>query len=170
VKGLTSLLKKLQFRQFLSVFVIGLLLIASTAFSGSGSIQGTNNPYKNGGDGYTNYNMSTDPKVSGAEASLMLGSQTLIARNQESEILYPGAETPAGRVEKEAELPIKTLKDFQQPKPGGLIQREPNLGDRVGDRIGTVKETVKEASEFLNEKASEASQRPELMKNPAKGR
>ena len=166
MKGLTSLLKKVQFRQILSVFVVGLLLIAGTAFSGSGNIQSANN----GGDGYRNYNMSIDSKVSDREANLMFGSQMLIATHQESEILYPGAETPNGRAEKEAELPIKTLKDFQQPKPGGLIQREPNLGDRVGDRIGTVKEAVKEASEFLNDKASEASQRPELMKNPATGR
>jgi hypothetical protein len=152
------------------MFVVGLLLIASTVFSGSENTQSANNPYKSGGDGYTNYNMSTDSKASDRETSLMLGSQMLIATSKGSEILYPGAETPAGRVEKEAELPIKTLKDFQQPKPGGLIQREPNLGDRVGDRIGTVKEAVEEASEFLNDKAYEASQRPELMKNPAKGR
>ncbi len=167
MKGLTSLLKKLQSRQILSMFVVGLLLIASAAFSATGN----NNAYKNGGEVYTNYNMSTNSQVSDREASLMLGSQMLLATtNRESEILYPGAETPNGRAEKEAEFPIKTLKDFQQPKPGGLIQREPNLGDRVGDRIGTVKEAVEEASEFLNDKAYEASQRPELMKNPATGK
>jgi hypothetical protein len=166
MKGLTSLLKKLRSRQILSVFVVGLLLIASPAFSSTGN----NNAYKNGDEVYTNYNISTNSQISDREPNLVLGSPILIATNRESEILYPGAETPNGRAEKEAELPIKTLKDFQQPKPGGLIQREPNLGDRVGDRIGTVKEAVEEASEFLNDKAYEASQRPELMKNPAIGK
>lgn len=63
-----------------------------------------------------------------------------------------------------------TDKDFQQPEPGGLIQNEPNVGDRVKDRLETVKEAVEEASGFLKNKADEAGARPELQKNPAVGR
>jgi hypothetical protein len=55
---------------------------------------------------------------------LQLDSHQLIAadltRNKENELLYPGAEEPAGRAAKEAQLPIKTNKDFTQPEPGGL--------------------------------------------------
>jgi hypothetical protein len=116
--------------------------------------------------------MSTDPKINQEKdrASLQINPQVLIAVNRESELLYPGAETPTGRVIKEGELPIITGKDFQQPKPGGLIQREPDVGARIQERIGTVQENVKEASGFLKEKADEASARPELQKNPAVGR
>ncbi|BAY11285.1 DUF6658 family protein [Calothrix sp. NIES-2098] len=189
---LTALLKKLRLRQILTVFLASLFLIVSTACSGANAqganpqnpaVQagGANNPYKNGGDKYTNYRMSTDPKVTnsssrnqGDRASLLEPStQLLIATvegNRDSEILYPGAETPAGRLQKEAELPLITEKNFQQPEPGGLIQREPSVGTRIQERLETVKETVKDASSFLKDKADEASARPELQKNPAVGR
>lgn len=186
MNALTTFLKKLRLRQIVTVFLAGVLLIVSTACSGAvnalganpdnPAVQagGANNPYKGGGDKYTNLNMSTDPKVNNAQkntgsdqSSLQLNSQILIATTKESELLYPGAETPEGRVYKEDQLPIKTVKDFQQPEAGGLIQREPDLGTRFKDRVETVKEAVEEASGFLNEKAKEAGARPELQPNPA---
>ncbi len=187
MKNFIAFLKKLQLRQIVTVFLAGLLLIVSTACSGANAqganpqnpaVQagGANNPYKSGGDKYTNYNLSTDPKVNntktnnnGDQSSLQPSAQLLIATNKESEILYPGAETPQGRAYKEAELPIITEKNFRA-EPGGLIQREPNLGTRVNERIEAIKEEVEEASGFLKEKADEASARPELQKNPAVGK
>ncbi|MDZ7966555.1 MAG: DUF6658 family protein [Nostoc sp. DedSLP03] len=181
-------LKQIRLRQILTIFLAGLLLIVSTACSGANAqganpqnpaVQagGANNPYKNGGDKYSNYRMSTDPKIANPkanqgrdQASLQPSSQLLIATNTESEILYPGGETPAGRVQKEAELPFITDKDFRQPEPGGLIQNESNVGERVKDRLETVKEAVEEASGFLNNKADEAKARPELQPNPAGNR
>jgi hypothetical protein len=183
VKTLTTFLKKLRLRQILTVFFAGILLVVSTACSSGENLQGANpdnpavqagganNPYKGGGDKYTNLKMSTDPKVTKTQnntgsdqSSLHLNSQILIAWN--SELLYPGGETPEGRAYKEDELPIKTQKDFQQPEAGGIIQREPDLGTRVKQRIETVKEAVEEASEFLQNKADEAGARPELRPNP----
>ncbi|MBU7584204.1 MAG: hypothetical protein KAF91_15035 [Nostoc sp. TH1S01] len=171
MKNLTALWKKLRLRQVLTVFLAGMVLIVSTACS-SGDITGANpqnpavqagganNPYKNGGDKYTR-KLSTNA---------YLPSSSLIATNPESEILYPGAETPQGRVEKEKELPIITKENFQKPEPGNLIQNESDLGNRVQDRLETVKEQFQDASSFVKEKADEASARPELQKNPAVGR
>lgn len=188
MNSLISLWEKLRLRQVFTVFLAGLLLIFSTACSQTNpqganpqnpAVQagGANNPYKNGGDKYTKYRMSTDPKITNTktshesdQASLQSNAQILMAANRESELLYPGAETPTGRVLKEGELPIITEKDYQQPKPGGLIQREPDVGTRIQKRIGTVQENLEEASGFLKEKADEASARPELQKNPAVGR
>ncbi|MEH2162363.1 MAG: DUF6658 family protein [Nostoc sp.] len=181
-------LKKVRLRQILTIFLAGLLLIVSTACSGANAqganpqnpaVQagGANNPYKNGGDKYSNYRMSPEPKIANPkasqgrdQASLQPSSHLLIATNRESEILYPGGETPAGRIEKEAELPLITDKDFREPEPGGLIQNEPNVGDRVKDRLETVKETFEKASSFFKNKADEGASRPELQKNPAVGR
>jgi len=42
-------------------------------------------------------------------------------------MLYPGAETPAGRAQKEAGLPAITTKDFTQAEPGGLKPGNPNV-------------------------------------------
>ncbi|PLZ88852.1 hypothetical protein CI593_13020 [Fischerella thermalis CCMEE 5194] len=161
-------------RQVLTVFLAGLLLIVNTACSSKYAqgaqpynppVQagGANNPYKAGGDNYTK-KMS---KSGRDQASVQLNSQLLLAdADKESELLYPGAETPVGRAYKEGELPIKSEKDFQ-PDAGNLIQNEPSVTQRAKDRIETVKEAVEEASGFLKEKANEASNRPELQANPA---
>lgn len=183
---LTAFLKKLRLRQTLTVFLAGVLLVISTACSGATNAQGANpnnpavqagganNPYKNGGDGYTNLRMSTDPKANNTksqserdQANLQLNSLQLIAASRESEMLYPGAETPAGRAKKEAELPIKTSEDFTQARPGGLNQRNPDLGERIENRIEQAQDAFKEATEFVNEKADEADKRPEFKPNPA---
>lgn len=180
--------KKLNLRQILTVFVAGLLLIVSTACSGANpqganpqnpAVQagGANNPYKGGGDKYTKYRMTTDPQAIEAKekqekdrASLQSDLEVLVAINRDSEILYPGADTPKGRFEKEKELPIITDKNFKRPAPGGLIQREPDVGTRIQERIETVQDSFKEASGFLQNKAEEAAARPELQKNPAVGK
>lgn len=180
MKSLTAFLKKLRLRQVLTVFLAGLLLIVSTACSNGRYAQGAqphnppvqaggaNNPYKSGGDSYTNLKMS---KSGRDRASLPLNSQGLIASaTNNEELLYPGAETPVGRAYKESELPIKSAKDFQKAEPGGLIQNQSDVGQRIQNRLETVQEAVQDASSFLQNKADEAGARPELQKNPAMGR
>lgn len=126
MKSLTDVLKKLRLRQTITLFIAGLLLIVGTT-CGSQYAQAANIE----------------------NSSLQINTKLLIAANNESELLYPGAETEKGRLEKERELPIITEKSAEQPKEGGLIQREPNVGTRVKARVETVKEAVEQASEFL---------------------
>ena len=182
MKQLTALFKKLQLRKILTVFLAGSLLFLSTACNPGDArgarpnnlpVQagGQNNPHKMGGDGYTNFKSSTDPNVNNIpgnkRADLQVNSNRLIAATGDNEILYPGGEAPAGTFENGKEVPIKSAKDLVKPQPGGLIQREENLGDRVTQRLEKVKETFSEASEFLKEKGDEALARPELQPNPA---
>jgi hypothetical protein len=170
MKQMTGLFKKLQLRKILTVFLAGALLFLSTACNPGDArgarpnnppVQagGANNPYKGGGDGYTNFNSSTDPRINnqtGKErADLQLNSERLIADSQHQELLYPGAEAPAGTFENGKKLPIKTAKDAEKPQPGGLIQRQENLGDRISDRLEKVQEAFSEASEFLTDKSEE---------------
>jgi hypothetical protein len=182
------MLKKLQIRRIVTIFLAGLFLIVITACSGTDAqganpqnpaVQagGANNPDKMGGDNYTKYWMSTDTKVSNEspqkgrdQASSQVNLKILLAATKESEILYPGAETPMGRARKEAELPTITEEEFRHPEPGGLIQREPDVKTRIQKRIDTVREAVEDASKFLPEKLDEAKARPELQKNPAVNR
>ncbi len=75
----TAFFKRLRIGQFLTVFMAGVLLFTSTACN-AGDVRGArpenppvqmggmNNPHKGGGDGYTNYQMSTDPKVNQSPA------------------------------------------------------------------------------------------------------
>ncbi|MEC4815328.1 MAG: DUF6658 family protein [Scytonema sp. PMC 1069.18] len=174
---LTAFLKKLRLRQTVTIFLAGLLLIVTTACS-SGYSQGANpnnppvqagganNPYKAGGDNYTDLKMSE----SGSDrASLQLDSLIATAVNSEVK-LYPGAETPQGRIYKEAQLPIKTEKNIEKPEAGGLIQRESNPIERIQDRLDTAGKAFEDASGFLGDKANEANTRPELQANPAFGK
>nr|WP_155753346.1 DUF6658 family protein [Scytonema sp. UIC 10036] len=179
VNRLTAFLNKLRLRQILTVFLAGLLLIVSTACSNASTqganpenpaVQagGANNPYKGGGDKYTNSKMS---KSGLDQSNLQLKSPSIVATAVNKEVkLYPGAETPEGRAYKEAELPIKSAKDFQQPEPGGLIQRESSVVERAQDRLETVGKAFQDASGFIKDKADEASQRPETQRNPAAGK
>lgn len=179
---LTAFLRKLRLRQILTIFLASVLLVTSVACSGANTqganpnnpaVQagGANNPYKSGGDNYTDLKISTDAKANKAkprnQANSQLNSLQLIATNKESELLYPGAETPAGRAKKEAEFPVKTGEDFVQSQPGGLNQRNPDLGDRLQNRVEEAQEAFKDAASFAKDKSDEAGARPEFQSNPA---
>lgn len=179
MKHLTAFFKKLRLGQVLTVFLAGVLLIFTTACNNGDSLGarpqnppvqmgGNNNPHSNGGDGYTNYKMSTDPNVSKTanprdRADLQILSNQLIATSN-SEILYPGAETPAGRAAKEKELPIKTSEDFEFPGERQPVINRSDPNTRILESIG---EEFKEASSFIKDKSDEAGQRPEMQSNPA---
>lgn len=187
MQRLSALLERIKLRQMLAVCLVSVLLIFNTACNdvttarGVGpdnpAVQagGNNNPHKNPGVNYGNVDKyTTDPTVKQTpeknptnRASLELSSQLIAAKDET--ILYPGAETPEGRAKKETELPIKTAKDFNRAEPGGLNQRNSELGERVGNRLEKVKEAFQEATEFTQEKAGEANRRPEAKSNPALG-
>jgi hypothetical protein len=186
MQKLTTLFKRLRLRQVLTVCLVSALLILNTACSnvakGIGTsprnpdVQagGNNNLHKNAGVNYDNVDKyTTDPAVkqtpdkSPTNRASLDGYSLLVAASNEG-ILYPGAETPAGRAQKEAELPIKTAKDFEQPASGGLNQRNPDLGERLGNRLEKVQAAFQEAAEFTQEQAA-GSRRPETQSNPALG-
>ncbi len=141
---LTGFFKKLRTRQILSVFLAGILLFATSMT-------------------FNNSQYSLDVNSNNTD------SQLLIAAKSDG-LLYPGAETPAGRIAKEKELPIKGLEATNSGEPGGFNQRQGDFDDRVEGRLDAVKESVKEASSFLQDKAEEAGARPELQANPANSR
>src|SRR5919202_2184713 len=176
MKKLTVFFKQLRLSRILTVFLPALVLFISTACN-NGDVRGarpdnppvqaggSNNPYKNGGDTNTNFNISPDPKVNksaksdGSRAELQINSNQLIATSEDGRLYTSGQSPTISEVEKT--LPKKTLKDFETPEPGGEIQREDSIGDRIKDRLSTVKETFDKASGFINEGAEEALDRHE---------
>lgn len=80
--------------------------------------------------------------------------------------IYPGAETPAKRTDVERALPKIDERDFEKSEPGGQIQRDSDLGDRVENRLKTVKKTFDKASEFIKDDAEEALDRHENVGKP----
>ncbi len=181
MKKLIDFFKQLQLSRILTVFLAAVVLFISTGCN-NGDIRGarpdnlpvqaggSNNPYKNGGDTNTNFNISPDPKVNksaksdGSRAELQINSNQLIATSEDGRIYTDGQSPFIGEVEKT--LPQKTLKDFEAPEPGGEIQREDSIVDRIQDRLSTVKETFDKASGFLNQGAEEALERHEAAPTP----
>ena len=175
MKTLTNFFKQLRLSQLLTAFLATVVLFVGTACN-NGDVRGArpdnpsvqaggmNNPYKAGGDSNTNYRFSADPKVNNKaaqsnpdRADLQIIFDRLIAASQ---LQYPsGSEIEGSPADEQHNLPIIDQNDFKASEPGGQIQRESNIGDRVKDRLSTVKETFGEASEFIGEGANEASQK-----------
>lgn len=177
---LTNFVRKLKLRQILTVFVAGLALFISTACNNGTAtgarpenppvqMGGMNNPHKNGGDGYTNYKMSTDPNVKGNatkgdRASLPVISQQLIAAGED--LLYPASDSNGNKFNPIVPGSEKVLQPESEAMPA---QRQP-IVDRTDpdakilERVG---EAFKDAAGFVKDKSDEAGERPELQSNPA---
>ncbi|MBD2016714.1 hypothetical protein H6F96_22455 [Microcoleus sp. FACHB-53] len=175
MKKLTVFFKQLRLSQLLTAFLATVVVFVGTACN-SGTVQGArpdnppvqaggaNNPYKGGGDSNTNYNFSPDPKINGKasqskgdRADLGIISNRLIAVSNNAQ--YPGEAVMQGSPADE-QKPLRQidLQDFEAPEPGGQIQRESNIGERIKDRLSVVKETFGEASDFVREGANESAQ------------
>lgn len=186
MKLLTSMVRKL-----LSAILIGVVLL--TTACNNGNLQGarpnnppvqmgaSNNPYKNGGDAYTDYKASTDPKLNSAvkagsnRADSSSSNQRLAARGSDfrqadakdnaEKLLYPGRETKGAtapaipKAEREAVLnDANKIPAEAQP----IVDRsDPNA--RILEKTG---QAFKDASAFLKDKADEAGARPEMQANP----
>lgn len=81
-------------------------------------------------------------------------------------MIYEGAEKPDKRADIERGLPKKTLEDFDKSQPGGQIQRESDLSDRVEDRLDKVKGAFDDASKFIRDDAKEAMEKHEAEPGP----
>nr|WP_202925121.1 DUF6658 family protein [Myxacorys almedinensis] len=135
---------------------------------------GNNNPHTKGGDGYTNYKMSTDPKVNGKPQSSLPFEGTsrrhdrLLASAQiqtnASDLIYPGYQTSESSNPDIGYRTPKALSDLPIEKQPMLQRSDPDA--KILERVG---EAFKDASSFLDRTAEEASANPEAKANPAIG-
>ncbi|MEG4352013.1 hypothetical protein QUA70_16160 [Microcoleus sp. LAD1_D5] len=183
----TSFFKRLRIGQFLTVLMAGLLLFTSTACN-AGDVRGArpenppvqmggmNNPHKAGGDGYTNYQMSTDPKVNQSPAKAeknradlsIVGDHLLAATTAESnssKLLYPGSapmETDKFDPELGGDKTLLEASDGQPAKAQPVFDRsdpDANILERVGAAF-------KDASGFLQDSAEDAKESSVTKLNP----
>ncbi|MBD2460881.1 hypothetical protein H6G89_07470 [Oscillatoria sp. FACHB-1407] len=164
---LVSFFKSLKLRQIVSIVVVGVALLFSTACN-NGNLQGArpevppvqmggnNNPHSMGGDGYTEYKMSTDPQVKPSGSNLrsslfdfnqLVASNSTDIKSNASDILYPGSSTSS------------TTKPDIGPR-GAALEPEPIRGERqrvinrsnpdeqILEKIG---QQFEDSSEFLKE-------------------
>lgn len=182
---LISWLKKFPLRRVLTVVLAGVLLVVTTACN-TGDVRGArptnppvqmggaNNPHKGGGDGYTNYKMSEDPKVSprsGSQSLLPAGFDRLVAtsdaQSSASDLLYPGKD--AVSTENKNIGPINTrgqggimTPQIPAPKQAVIDRSDPDV--KILEKVG---EAFKDASSFLKDTAESAADKPEMQANPS---
>jgi hypothetical protein len=176
---LVNFLKKLQLGKVLAVLFLGVTLLMTTACNPGDELGarpdnlpvqlgGQNNPHKMGGDGYTEYKMSTDPSVTkGDQSSLMPSINQLIASSQVSEdgsgLLYPGS----GNVES-----INSKDDFASPETQRKLNspaqipavKQPivNRADPDSRILEKVGQAFEDASEFILDPAENSSDRAKV--------
>lgn len=181
MKQIVSWLKQLQIAKILVVCIAGFTLLLTTACN-PGNIQGArpenppvqmggnNNPYDAGGDGYNNYKMSADPKVSGShggafskkEANLRSSLDNMgqlvadshgVKSNAAEDLIYPGESATRsgnpdiGPVGSEGEK--KLIRNSQKaPSERQPVIRRSNPNEKILEKIG---EQFEEASEFIQD-------------------
>ena len=183
----TAFFKRLRIGQFLAVLMAGVLLFTSTACN-SGDVRGArpenppvqmggmNNPHKAGGDGYTNYQMSTDPKVNQSPAKAennradlsIVGDRLLAATTAESNssrLLYPGSEpmqTDKFDPELGGDKALLKAPDGQPAKAQPVFDRsDPNA--KILERVGAA---FQDASAFVKDSAEDAKESSVTKLNP----
>lgn len=171
MQTITIFLKQLRLSQILTVFLATVVLLISTACN-TPTITGTrpdnppvqaggaNNPYESGGDTNTNFKLSPDPRVDGNTAKSQgyrsdsqIISNRLIAASDE--LKNPTGELSGQPADETQRLRRVDLQDFEKSEPGGQIQRESNVGERIKDRLGAATESFSKASEFIKKGANE---------------
>lgn len=183
MKLIRSQLQRLKIRQLLATVAIGFVLLLNTACNSGDTLGarpnnppvqmgGNNNPHKMGGDGYTDYKMSTDPKVNSANSSSSVKKQaqlphgTLVAdlgvKSNASDPIYQGSDVSETNNPDVGPLQQKTLPPLPNSRQPMIDRADP--GSKVFERAG---ETIQDASAFLKDKAAEANARPESKANPA---
>ncbi len=183
MKNLVTFVRRLPLRQILTVFLASVMLVVTTACNNGDQMGarpnnppvqmgGNNNPHTQGGDGYTQYKMSTDPQVKKAQgdrADRQLVAPQLIAATIDSnagDLLYPGdnannTANPAIGPRGQQALQKQT-QQFPKQRQTVIDRSDPN--QKILERVG---EQFKDASEFLNDTGDAAVQRPEMQPNPS---
>lgn len=193
MKKLIAFLQKLRIAQILAIFLISLSLLITTACNNGDTrgvrpsnpmVQagGQNNPYKAGGDDYTNYRMSADPEVKAKttesqgdraastqqnHADLLISGRLIAAGidSSASDLLYPGSDavdTQDPAIGPDRDSPLQSDVD-EFPK-----QRQPIMNPDPDARIPQrAAEAFTDSSSFLEDTLDQALERPEMQANPA---
>lgn len=183
MKRIFSFFKKFRLGQILTVFMVGVTLFLTTACN-SGDVRGArpdnppvqmggqNNPHKVGGDGYTDYQMSTDPAIkrqpseTGDRAQLPIHQLIARVESDASDLLYPGSDATrssrpdVGVRESQAEFRQEAT---QIPAAGQPVIDRSDPDAQLLEKAG---KAFQDASSFLNDTAQSASEQPELQRIP----
>ncbi|GEM_PF-422930 len=193
MQRLTNLFNRFALKRVLGVLLAAVLLFATTAcnngtetgarpYNPPVQMGGNNNPRKSGGDGYTGFKASTDPRMNANTSKSIspradagsFSTQKLIAakaidpsvNNSQSNLLYPGSKSS----DRPGNAPegVTIREQFKQDsEESGIASNSDVLQDSKENLLEKVGDTFKDASAFLKDKAEESYDRPEMQANPA---
>ncbi len=136
--------QKLNLGKLLAIFVAGVALCLNVACSNGTEVGarpnnlpvqmgGQNNPYKGGGDGYTDYQMSSDPAVKAQQNRSSLPMELLVAANNtatrasDSDFNAVKARAKAtDKVKQGANNRLMNAKQTAEPKQAVIDRSDPN--------------------------------------------
>lgn len=184
MRQVINFLKELRLSKVLTVFVLGTVLIFTTACNSGNEMGarpnnppvqmgGQNNPHKAGGDGYSEYKMSTDRSVKNTSdrASLLQPTNRLVAitdieQPQGLQYTGPQGDEIAGKnTAVDPGLQRRLTDPNQIPAVQQPVVTRTNPGFNAFERAG---ESFSRANDFFEDMAENAPKnQPELKINPA---
>jgi hypothetical protein len=170
MRNLTAFLKKLQLKKILTAFLIGTVLLVTTACNSGNEVGarpdnppvqmgGQNNPHKAGGDGYTQYKAPTAPMVkeAGKRSQLTRPAGKLVAavddvRNSPGGVLYPGSGNLKSADSKDDFFTAKEQKELSNPAQFPETKQQIiNRNDPDAKLLEKAGQSFKDASNFLTD-------------------
>lgn len=184
MRQVVDFLKELRLSKVLTAFVLGIVLLFTTACNSGDELGarpnnppvqmgGANNPYKAGGDGYTDYKMSTDRSVKNPSdrASLIQPIDRLVAitnidNPKGLQYTGPQGDEMAGKnTAVDPRLQKKLMDPNQIPAVQQPVVTRTNPEFNALERAG---ESFSKANDFFEDMAENAPKnQPELKINPA---
>jgi hypothetical protein len=175
MNSLVSFFKKIRIRQILTVFIAGVALFLTTACNTPTNelgarpnnlpvqMGGNNNPHSRGGDGYTDYQMSTDPSIKNKSTNSRNDRASLVNFDQliagidtnAGNLIYPGANSgnaanpDIGHVN--PKIFDQQTNEFPSERQPVIDRSDPDV--KILEKVG---EAFKDASSFLKEPTENA--------------
>lgn len=157
---LITFCKKLYLGRVIAVFAAGCLLLLNVACSSGNAtgarpnnppvqMGGQNNPHKGAGDGYSEYQMSTDPAVKKRDRASNLSFSQLIATADQMGERSPNLNkrdlgSTSSRAKSTTKDSMKAAQQVPEPSQDVIDRSDPDV--KILEKVGT---TFKEAGKHL---------------------
>lgn len=175
---ITTFLKKLHLDKILTVFLAGLVLLVATACNNGTDMGarpnnppvqmgGNNNPHTMGGDGYSEYKMSTDSKaMKGKQSSLSTGLLLASVKSNASDLLYPSPDRTESKSPDIGPVGAKGKQQLVKDATGFPVPRQPVTNPAENETLERAGQAIKDASGFLKDVGETFTDRAGAVANP----
>ena len=126
---------------------------------------GNNNPHSMGGDGYSEYKMSTDRKATGAQSSLPFGLLVAVKSNA-SDLLYPSPDAVESKSPDIGPVGEKGKQQLVKDAKGFPVVPQPVTNPAENATLERAGQAIKDASGFLKDVGETFTDRAGAVASP----